>query len=57
MRYAKVRRLEIWLNEPNGLDRDKLREAAAELASGGESDAENRNKDSYCVSKECSMFL
>ena len=57
MRYAKVRRLEIWLSGPNGLDRDKLREAAAELASGGDSDAEKRNNDSYCVSKECSIFL
>ena len=57
MRYANVRRLEIWLSEPKGLERDRFKEAAAELATGGESEAEKRKSDSYCDSSECSMFL
>lgn len=57
MRYANVRRLEIWLSGPKGLERDKFNDAAAELACGGEREAENRKRDSYCDSSEFSIVL
>lgn len=57
IRYAKVRRLECSLSGPNGLDRERFRESAAEVAFGGESEAESRRSDSYCDSSECSIFL
>ena len=52
-----MRRLEIWLNEPNGLERERFKDAAAELAWGGDKEAEKRKSDSYCDSRECSIFL
>ena len=55
MRYANVRRLETWLKGPNGLDRDKFN-GLVEESSGGETEADNRSKDSYCDSKEFSIF-
>lgn len=54
MRYANVRRLEIWLKGPKGLERDKLNEDGP--ADGGETEAESRRRDSYCDSKEFSML-
>lgn len=57
MRYAKVRRLECSLSGPNGLERDKFSDAAAEDAFGGDSEADNRKTDSYCDSNEFSIFL
>lgn len=57
MRYANVRRLEWSLRGPNGLDRDRFKDAAASDAVGGDSDADKRRTDSYCASSDCSMFL
>lgn len=57
MRYAKVRRLEVWLSGPNGLDLDRFNSAAAARASCGERAAEKLSRDAYCDSKDCSIFL
>jgi hypothetical protein len=46
MRYANVRRLEIWLKGPKGLDRDKFKEEGPS-EEGGETEAESRRRDSY----------
>ena len=57
MRYANVRRLEVWLRGPNGLDLERFRAEAAALACGGERLAEKLRRDAYCDSSDLSMFL
>ena len=47
----------MWLREPNGLERDRFKDAAAEDACGGDSETENRNSVSYCDSRLFSIFL
>lgn len=55
IRYAKVRRLDIWLRGPNGLDLLRSSDAGADDC-GGDSEADSRRRDSYCDSREFSIF-
>ena len=57
MRYAKVRRLEIWLRGPNGLARERLSDAPASFAWLGGRPAEKLSNEAYCDSRLFSMLL
>lgn len=57
MRYANVLLELVWLNGPNGDARLRSREPAKPVLCGGEREAERRRRDSYCDSREFSMFL
>lgn len=57
MRYAKVRRLDIWLKGPNGLDLERfIDEGPEESFWGGDTEAESRRRDSYWDSSEFSIL-
>lgn len=57
MRYAKVRRAEIWLRGPKGLERDRFIVGPAEVAWEAESEAENERREAYCDSRVFSIDL